>query len=236
MKRCKLDVSPDGQGLAPCSELRFRLLARPAGHEALIPGAVQLSRDQVVKALKDAKGGAVSFEALPPEGPAPDAKAPSRKLTVRTARGSVTFASFDPERFSLRPSEPASPRSSFRPGSSHRPSHEPSTRATRTRRGLPWAASALRSRTGSSSPPAPTAAVSPWPRRRPRAQGLEAPKSIKVGEEERPIAPVIPLPAVKGLIEVLSVLEPNKKLALGFTAEGWFELQGERTLDVGQAP
>ena len=35
------------------------------------PGRVQLAKDQVVKTLKDAKGGSVSFEALPPRAPPP---------------------------------------------------------------------------------------------------------------------------------------------------------------------
>ena len=60
------------------------------------------------------------------------------------------------------------------------------------------------------------------------AAGLsfEAPKSIKVGEEERSVAPVVPLPVVKAIIEVLSVFDLNQKLTLGFTARDGLSFTG----------
>ena len=57
--------------------------------------------------------------------------------------------------------------------------------------------------------------------------GLEAPKSVRVGDEERSLAPVVPLGAVRGLMEVLKCLDPNRTLTLGFTPGGRFQLAGE---------
>ena len=226
LETVQLKVSPEGQGWLHAQNFDSGCsLALPV-MKVSSPGAVQLSRDQVVKALKDAKGGAVSFEALPCEGPPPDAKAPSRKLTVRTARGSVTFASFEPEHFSLRPSEPTL-------SSVELPAWKLSQALSRTL----YACDPLSTRfalggvclafsdgkltaTGTDGRCLAVASEAAT------GTGLEAPKSIKVGEEERSIAPVVPLPAVKALVEVLSVFDPNQKLTLGFTAEGWFELKG----------
>jgi hypothetical protein len=59
-------------------------------------------------------------------------------------------------------------------------------------------------------------------------RSLEAHESITVGQEEHSVAPVVPLATMKGLLELLSVIDPNKRLTLGFTSEGWFELRGEQ--------
>ena len=132
----------------------------------------------------------------------------------------MTFASFDPERFTLRTSEPVL-------SSVELPAWKLSRALSRTlhacdpystRFALGGVCLAFSDReliaTGTDGRCLAVAEETAT------GLSLEAPKSIKVGDEERPVAPVIPLPAVRGLVDVLSVLEPNKKLALGFTRRG----------------
>ncbi|MFO0888222.1 MAG: zincin-like metallopeptidase domain-containing protein [Isosphaeraceae bacterium] len=227
LETVRLEVTPEGRAWLHARNFDSGCSLAVPVMKLSSPGAVQLSRDQVVKALKDAKGGAVSFEALAPEGPAADARTPSRKFTVRTAQGSVTFASFDPGHFGLR--TPESVLSSV-----ELPAWKLLQALARTVYGCdPYSTRfalggvCLTSSDGTLVATGTDGRCLAVAEETAAGSGLEAPKSIKVGEEERPVAPVIPLPAVKGLIEVLSVLEPNRKLTLGFTPEGWFQLHGD---------
>ncbi len=228
LETVKLEVTPDGRGWFHAQNFDSGCSVALPVMKVSSPGAIQLSRNQVVKALKDARGGAVSFESLPSEGPAPDARAPSRKLTVRAAQGSVTFASFDPERFSQRPSEPVLssvdvPAWKLLQALS-RTVHVCDPFSTRYALGGVCLAFSEGKLTATGTDGRCLAVAEETA----SGTGLEAPKSITVGQEEHSVASVIPLPAVKGLVEVLQVIDPNKKVTLGFTAEGWFELHGEQ--------
>jgi DNA polymerase III sliding clamp (beta) subunit (PCNA family) len=194
------------------------------------PGVVQLSKDQVVKVMRDVKGNSVAFEGLPHDtlvlSSEPSQR--TRGVMVRTTASSVALATFDPQRFPARRVQETATATVELPAwklsrALSRTLYAADPDSTHSALGgvcLEHSGGTLRAivTDGRCLASATETAI---------GTGLDAPKLIKVGEEERSLAPVVPLAAARALVEVLGVLEPNQKLTLGFTPQGCFQLEGK---------
>ena len=81
LETVQLEVTPEGQGWLHAQNFDSGCSIALPLMKVSSPGAVQLSRDQVVKALKGTKGQAVWFEAL-----ASRARLPTRRPRAESSR------------------------------------------------------------------------------------------------------------------------------------------------------
>ncbi len=199
------------------------------------PGVAQLPAHSVIKAIADAKTWSVDIEELLPDTLPfmADPTVPSRKVVVRTPRGSVTLPTWNPEHFpALTPVELtqaveiAAWRFRRLLARTHLATDEDSTRYALGGCAFEFSdgvlhciatdgrclAHAFENATGT---------------------GLIAPPTATVGGDERPLAPAVPSRALKAMAGILDTTE-YPALTLGFTREGKFQVRARGLLFVAR--
>lgn len=192
------------------------------------PGVVQLPKSAVVKALTGVKAPSVTIREEPSDTLpiSPDAKTPSRQVTVIAPQGTMTFATFDPAHFPVAAVE--EPEHSVR---------LPAWRFSRLVERTVFAADEDSTRWalggcylafdgGELLAVATDGRIIAHATEPAQGSGLVAPQTTVVGGEERPLAPVVLMRALKAFISALEGIE-NAELELAFTAGERFQAKAK---------
>src|SRR5512135_440087 len=199
------------------------------------PGAVQLPTNSIIKAITDAKTWSVDIEELASDTLlfSLDPKVPSRKVAVRTPQCSVTLPTYDPEPFpAITPVELtqaveiAAWRFRRLLARTHFAADEDSTRYALGGCAFEFSDGALHciATDGRCLAHAFENAT---------GTGLTPPPTTTVGGDERPLAPAVPIRALKALAGILDTTE-YPALTLGFTPEGKFQVRARGLLFVAR--
>ncbi len=188
------------------------------------PGVVQLPRNPVVKALTGVKAPSVTIREKPADTVpiVPDARTPSRQVTVVAPQGTMTFPTFDPAHFPRATAE--EPEHSVR-----LPAWRFSRLVERTlfaddEDATRWALGGchLVFAEGELLAVGTDGRVIAHATEPAEGSGLVAPRTTIVGGEERPLAPVVLMKPLKALVSALEGIE-NAKLELAFTVGERFQ-------------
>ena len=103
LESIRLEATADGRGVLKATDVDAFVAVDVPLLKVISPGVVQLPRDRLPRLLAEAQG-AVTLEELPAEADTvpQQASVPTRKVTVRTARGSLTLPAFDPGLFPVQ--------------------------------------------------------------------------------------------------------------------------------------
>jgi DNA polymerase III sliding clamp (beta) subunit (PCNA family) len=188
------------------------------------PGVVQLPRNPVVKALTGVKAQGVTIREEPADTLpiSPDARTPSRQVTIVAPQGTMTFPTFDPAHFPRL--EPDEPEHSVR---------LPAWRFSRLVKRTLFAADEDATRwalggchlvfaEGELLAVGTDGRVIAHATEPAEGSGLVAPQTTIVGGEERPLAPVVLMKPLKALVSALEGIE-NAELELAFTVGERFQ-------------
>ena len=229
LETLQLEVTPEGRGVLRVAGLDADLALEIPILKVHHGGTVQLPL-AVSRALQDANTPSVEIEDFSPETLlfVADPTKPSRRVSLRTTSGALTFQTFDPEHFPPQPVGQTTAEVELRAWRLVRliertryAVDEDSTRYALGGSAFEYEDGTLRAiaTDGRRLALAAQPAV---------GTGLLPPTCV-AGDDERPLTPAVPARALAALAAVLATRE-NASLTLGFTAEGRFQVQGQGLL------
>lgn len=228
LESVRLEAAADGRGTLRASNGDASVAVEVPILKILEPGAVQLPRGRLPRLLAEARGAATIAEVPSDSDSAPEqASVPTRKVTVRTPRGSLTLPTFDPSLFPLPEDATAKATVTL-----------PAWRLVRIIERAAFAADAHASRYALGALAFAFAdgslrLVGTDGRRLAHAvepasgAGLKPPAHV-LGDRRRRLVPGVSAKALAGLAAVLRSMEaaPPPSLALGFTRCGRLRVDG----------